>query len=162
MFPGDNTVVCTQRGSPRDSAHPHNNRPATHRPLLGESWNNSGCKGSREVQPPAPSRPNFTARSGCSGSVHGSIENFQGWRIRSLSGHLPQFQIIHKVINFISHTQLEFLLMQFDWVLSLGASTQNHRMVGVGRDVCGSSSPTLLPKQGHLQQAAEDLVQAGL
>ena len=35
-------------------------------------------------------------------------------------------------------------------------------MVGVGRDLCGSSSPTLPPKQGHLQQAAEDLVQAGL
>jgi len=35
-------------------------------------------------------------------------------------------------------------------------------MVGVGRDLCGSSSPTLLPKQGHLQQAAQDLVQAGL
>ena len=40
--------------------------------------------------------------------------------------------------------------------------SQNHRMVGVGRDLCGSSSPTLLPKQGHLQQAAQDLVQAGL
>jgi len=26
-------------------------------------------------------------------------------------------------------------------------SSQNHRMVGVGRDLCGSSSPTLLPKQ---------------
>ena len=26
-------------------------------------------------------------------------------------------------------------------------------MVGVGRDLCGSPSPTLLPKQGHLQQA---------
>jgi len=35
-------------------------------------------------------------------------------------------------------------------------------MVGVGRDLCGSSSPTLLPKQGHLQQAAEDVVQADL
>jgi len=35
-------------------------------------------------------------------------------------------------------------------------------MVGVGRDLCGSPSPTLLPKQGHLQQAAEDLVQVGL
>jgi len=35
-------------------------------------------------------------------------------------------------------------------------------MVGVGRDLCGSSSPTLLPKQGHLQQATQDLVQAGL
>jgi len=40
--------------------------------------------------------------------------------------------------------------------------SQNQRMVGVGRDLCGSSSPTLLPKQGHLQQTAQDLVQAGL
>ena len=40
--------------------------------------------------------------------------------------------------------------------------SQNHRMVGVGRDLCGSPSPTLLPEQGHLQQAAQDLVQAGL
>ena len=40
--------------------------------------------------------------------------------------------------------------------------SQNHKMVGVGRDLCGSSSPTLLPKQGHLQQAVEDLIQAGL
>jgi len=31
------------------------------------------------------------------------------------------------------------------------AESQNHRMVGVGRDLCGSPSPTLLPKQGHLQ-----------
>ena len=37
-----------------------------------------------------------------------------------------------------------------------------HRMVGVERDLCGSSSPTPLLKQGHLQQAAQDLVQAGL
>ena len=35
-------------------------------------------------------------------------------------------------------------------------------MVGVGRDLCGSSSPTPLLKQGHLQQTAQDLVQAGL
>ena len=34
-------------------------------------------------------------------------------------------------------------------------------MVGVGRDLCGSSSPTPLPKQGHLRQAAKDRVQAG-
>ena len=40
--------------------------------------------------------------------------------------------------------------------------TESHGMVGVGRDLCGSSSPTLLPKQRHLQQAAEDLVQVGL
>jgi len=35
-------------------------------------------------------------------------------------------------------------------------------MLGVGRDLCGSSSPTLLLKQGHLQQAAQGLVQVGL
>jgi len=40
--------------------------------------------------------------------------------------------------------------------------SQNHRIVGVGRDLWGSSSPAPLPKQGHLQQAAQDLVQAGL
>jgi len=40
--------------------------------------------------------------------------------------------------------------------------SQNHRLVGVGRDLCGSPSPTPWPKQGHLQQAAQDLVQVGL
>jgi len=35
-------------------------------------------------------------------------------------------------------------------------------MFGVGRDLCGSPSPTLLPKQGHLQQAAQHRVQVGL
>jgi len=40
--------------------------------------------------------------------------------------------------------------------------SQNHSMVGVGRDLCGSSSPTPLPKQGHLQEAVQDLVQVGL
>ena len=40
--------------------------------------------------------------------------------------------------------------------------SQNHRMVGVGRDLYGSSSPTPLPKQGHPEQAAQHRVQAGL
>jgi len=35
-------------------------------------------------------------------------------------------------------------------------------MVGIGRDLWRSLSPTPLPKQGHLQQSARDLVQAGL
>ena len=35
-------------------------------------------------------------------------------------------------------------------------------MFGVGRDLCGSSGPIPLPKQGRPEQAAEDLVQAGL
>ena len=40
--------------------------------------------------------------------------------------------------------------------------SQNHRMLGVGRGLWGSCSPTPLQKQGHLQQAAQDLVQEGL
>jgi len=32
-------------------------------------------------------------------------------------------------------------------------------MFGVGRDLWGSFSPTPLPKQSHLQQAAQDLAQ---
>jgi len=40
--------------------------------------------------------------------------------------------------------------------------TQNHRMVGWGMSLWRSSSPTLLPKKSHLQQAAKDRVQAGL
>jgi len=39
--------------------------------------------------------------------------------------------------------------------------SKNHRMVGVGRDLCGSSSPTSLQKQDHLEQAAQDLIEAG-
>ena len=48
-------------------------------------------------------------------------------------------------------------------VLPLQSRLQNHshRIAGIGRDLWGSSSPTPLPKQGHLQQAAQDLVQAG-
>ena len=40
--------------------------------------------------------------------------------------------------------------------------SQNHRMVGVGRDLCGSYSPTPLPKLSHLEQAAQDPIQASL
>ena len=35
-------------------------------------------------------------------------------------------------------------------------------MVGVGRDLCGSSSRNPLLKQGHLEQAAQDLVRVVL
>jgi len=34
-------------------------------------------------------------------------------------------------------------------------------MVEVGRHLCGSSGPTPLPKQSHLDQVAQDLIQAG-
>jgi len=35
-------------------------------------------------------------------------------------------------------------------------------MFGVGRDLCGSPGPTPLPKQDHVEQVAQDRVQAGL
>jgi len=42
--------------------------------------------------------------------------------------------------------------------LHIITESQNHRMVGTGRDLCGSSSTAPLPKQRHLQKAAEDCV----
>ena len=38
----------------------------------------------------------------------------------------------------------------------VATASQNHRMVGVGRDLWGSPSPTPLPKQGHLEQVAQE------
>jgi len=34
-------------------------------------------------------------------------------------------------------------------------------MVGIGRDLCGSSSPATLPRHIHLKQVAQDCVQVG-
>ena len=42
------------------------------------------------------------------------------------------------------------LLLFFSIYASITES-RNHRIVEVGRDLCGSSSQTPLPKQGHLQ-----------
>ena len=39
--------------------------------------------------------------------------------------------------------------------------SQNYRMVGAGRDLWRSPGPAPLLKQVHLEQAAQDLVQAG-
>ena len=51
------------------------------------------------------------------------------------------------------------MLLNYKFLVEI---SQNHRMVGVGRDLCGPSGPTPLPKQGHPEQAAQDHVQAGL
>ena len=40
-------------------------------------------------------------------------------------------------------------------------TSQNHRIIGIRRDLCRSSSSTSLLKQVHLDQAAQDIVQAG-
>jgi len=55
-----------------------------------------------------------------------------------------------------------FFLGSVGYISVLITESQNHRIVGVERDLSGSSSPNLLLKQGHLQQAAQDPVQAGL
>jgi len=44
---------------------------------------------------------------------------------------------------------------------ALPSVTENHSMAAVGRDLCRSSGPTPLPKQGHPEPAAQDLVQVG-
>jgi len=69
------------------------------------------------------------------------------------------FQLI-----FCLEVDLLFLKKQLlvEGETALITESQNHRMVGVGRDLCGSSSPTPLQKQVHLEQAAQDLVQVGL
>jgi len=36
--------------------------------------------------------------------------------------------------------------------------SQNHKIFGVGRDLWGTSSPNPLPKQGHLEWAAQDSI----
>jgi len=57
-----------------------------------------------------------------------------------------------------SKSELSHLL---DPSFPYGFKSQNHRMVVAGRDLCESSSPSPLPKQGHLEQASQDLVQVG-
>jgi len=47
-------------------------------------------------------------------------------------------------------------------LISRVTESQNYRTAGVGRELWRPSSPTPLLKQGHLQQAAQDPVQAGL
>ena len=53
-------------------------------------------------------------------------------------------------------------VLQIPFLALLVTESQNHRMFRVGRDLCGSPSPTLLPKQGHPEQTAQHRIQAGL
>ena len=61
--------------------------------------------------------------------------------------------------NCLSEQTISKAFMPFQ---DMVGKSQYHSMVGVGRDLCGSSSPTPLPKQGHPEQAAQDHIQAGL
>jgi len=49
----------------------------------------------------------------------------------------------------------------WDMTMVQESESQNHRIVGVGRDLWGRSSPTPPPKQHQLEQVRQDHVQAG-
>jgi len=60
------------------------------------------------------------------------------------------------------HTTIQVFAMRDPISVLWSHRSQNHRMLGIGRNLYGSSSPTPLLKQGHLQQTAQDCIQAGL
>ena len=71
---------------------------------------------------------------------------------------LHSYNISHKIIPYRKATSLDVdcnyhVIAQCGFFLRNHRITesQNHRIIGVGRDLCGLSSPTPLPKQGHLQ-----------
>ena len=72
-------------------------------------------------------------------------------------GNLCQCLTALTATNFFLASDLSLLS------LSSNCSLADHRTVQVARNLCGSSTPTPLPKQGHLhlQHAAQDLVQGG-
>lgn len=45
--------------------------------------------------------------------------------------------------------------------LTLGGISQNHRMLGFGKDLKRSSSSILLPEQEHLEEVAQEGIQMG-
>ena len=69
----------------------------------------------------------------------------------------PQRKKSHLPVSKPKELTLKEITMYFTNSTVITES-QNHSMFGVGRDLCGSSSPTLPPKQGHLQQAAQDIL----
>ena len=117
----------------------------------------------------ASANPIYHSRAGAAKAY--STICFKGW----LKLHAESFDVA-TVIENVNTFRVENLLPLIKYLISslhvrrMSASSnllcttesQNYTIVGVGRDLRGSSSPTPLPKQGHLQQAAQDLVQAGL
>jgi len=81
-------------------------------------------------------------------------------RAHGLQLQLHQYRFYPAIAYNISHWKIKNKVGRY--LLSPTLRSNNHRMLGVGRDLCGSSSPTPLPKQGHLQQAAQDRIQVGL
>jgi len=90
-----------------------------------------------------------------------AVSLHQGKFIRIAYAYLTKPRVKFSPVRFItiySSPTLD-ILMLFSYKLhnfevnhhQSFTESQNHRIVGVGRDLCGSSSPTPLPKQGHLQ-----------
>jgi len=69
------------------------------------------------------------------------------------------YLLIKKILTLFCYLEIFFLSRHY-FVIRITES-QCHIMVGVGWDLWGSSSPTLLTKQGHLKQVSQDCVQAG-
>jgi len=68
----------------------------------------------------------------------------------------PLLRLLAGAASFATLTQLADLKRKKPHIFT---ESQRGR---VGRDLCGSPSPTPLPKQGHPEQAAQHRVQAGL
>ena len=51
----------------------------------------------------------------------------------------------------VGRSQLEDPRDSYQTICRKKENKEDHRMLGIGRNLCGSSSPTLLPKQGYLQ-----------
>ena len=73
--------------------------------------------------------------------------------------HCPP--LIHSASHLVTESnEVDQPFVNPYWLLPITES-QKHRMFRVGRNLWGSSSPTLIPKQVHLEQVEQDLIQAG-
>ena len=72
--------------------------------------------------------------------------------------HFPMF--FPSRIDLPSSNTLHVYTASLPLLCTLITESQKHKMWGVRRDRCGSSTP--LPKQGHPEQAAQHHVQGGL
>jgi len=81
--------------------------------------------------------------------VNGKWIDFRQWTY-----HLPNFS------SSFSTSEIKSTVPYIAFFYKITKS-QNHTSIGIGRDLCRSSSPTTLPKQGHLEHIAQDLIQMG-
>ena len=73
------------------------------------------------------------------------------WTWRTSLGFGDFYQFLSPFFSLLPLLKIPTRILNARWIVSVITESQNHRIVGVGRALCGSSSPTPLPKQGHLQ-----------